>query len=325
MRKIERIAVTRPTARVLALLEVLQAGGTRTVGELARRLQVDERTVRRYAEHLSELGIPVESRRGRYGGYRLAPGFTMPPLMLTDDEAVAVVLGLEIGRRAGVGGAEAVATDSASAKVRRVLPRALARRLEALLSTAAFTAATRGAAPPGTGVLLTLAEAARRRHPVAIDYTSWRGGSSQRTLNPYGLVFHAGRWYVTGADSARDQIRTFRLDRIGTATPLPGSFDVPDHFDPTAQVISGLADVRYPHEVSVVLHTSAEQVRAKIPASMAQLREVEGGVRLTLRANRLDWAAAVLAWLGCTFVIEHPDELRAEVHALAARLAACAG
>jgi predicted DNA-binding transcriptional regulator YafY len=317
--------VTRPTARVLALLEVLQAGGIRTVGDLAQRLQVDERTVRRYAEHLSDLGIPVESRRGRYGGYRLAPGFTMPPLMLTDDEAVAVVLGLEIGRRAGVGGTEAAATDSASAKVRRILPPALARRLDALLSTAAFTTAARGAAPPGTDVLLTLAEAARRRQPVTIDYTSWRGGTSQRVLNPYGLVFHSGRWYVTGADSARNQIRTFRLDRIATTAPLPGTFDVPDRFDPTAQVLSGLAEVHYPHEISVILHTTAAQVREKIPATMAHLHEVDEGVRLTLRANRLDWAAAVLAWLGCTFVIEHPDELRAEVRALATRLATCAG
>jgi predicted DNA-binding transcriptional regulator YafY len=317
--------VTRPTARVLALLEVLQAGGTRTVADLAARLGVDERTVRRYAEHLSDLGIPVESRRGRYGGYRLAPGYKMPPLMLTDDEAVAVVLGLEIGRRAGAGGTEAAATDSASAKVRRILPEVLARRLEALLSTTGFTAGARPATAPGTDVLLTLADGARRRQPVTITYTSWRGGTSERVLNPYGLVFHSGRWYVTGADSARDAVRTFRLDRIGNATLAPGSFEVPGDFDPTARVIAGLADVRYRYDVTVLLHTTVAQVREKVPASMAGLTEVEGGVRMLLRASRLDWAAAVLAWLGCTFVVEHPDELRAEVRELAARLAACAG
>ena len=94
--------MTRPTARVLALLEILQSGGTRTVGDLAARLGVDERTVRRYVVHLADLGIPVQSVRGRYGGYRLAPGYRMPPLMLTDDEALAVLLGLVAGRRTGL-------------------------------------------------------------------------------------------------------------------------------------------------------------------------------------------------------------------------------
>ena len=94
--------MTRPTARVLALLEILQSGGTRTVADLAARLDVDPRTVRRYVAHLIDLGIPVRSVRGRFGGYRLAPGYRMPPLMLTDDEAVAVMIGLVAGRRAGL-------------------------------------------------------------------------------------------------------------------------------------------------------------------------------------------------------------------------------
>jgi predicted DNA-binding transcriptional regulator YafY len=125
--------MTRPTARVLALLEILQAGGTRTVGDLAARLAVDERTVRRYATHLIDLGIPVRSIRGRYGGYRLAPGYRMPPLMLTEDEAVAVALGLVAGRRTGLTGSSVAASESATAKLRRALPAALAARLGVLL------------------------------------------------------------------------------------------------------------------------------------------------------------------------------------------------
>ena len=132
--------MTRPTARVLALLEILQAGGTHTAAELADRLGVDERTLRRYVQHLIELDIPVWPQRGRYGGYRLAPGFRMPPLMLTDDEALAVVLGLIGGQRAGLVPTSAAATASAVAKVRRVLPEQLGRRLQALLETADFTA-----------------------------------------------------------------------------------------------------------------------------------------------------------------------------------------
>ena len=316
--------MSRPTARVLALLEILQAGGACTASDLAGRIGVDERTVRRYVEHLIDLDIPVRSVRGRYGGYQLAPGYRMPPLMLTDDEAVAVVLGLEAGRRVGLVTSSAAALDSASAKVRRVLPALLGRRLEALLGSTAFTAAERPGAAPGADVLLVLAEAAQYRRPVSISYTAWRGTTSERTLHPYGLVFHSGRWYVTGADSVRGQVRTFRLDRISTATLGEGSFELPEDFDPADRVLSGLAEVGYAQEISVLLHTTAEAVRERLPASVAKLTEADGGVRLTLRANRLDWAAAVLAWLDCTFVIESPAELRAEVIALADRLTACA-
>jgi len=120
--------MAKPLARVLALLDILQMGGTRTQRELAQRLGVDERTVRRYVDHLVDLDVPVESVRGRYGGYRLAPGYRMPPLMLTDAEAVAVLLGLTGARRATLDPDAALAVESAEAKVRRVLPRALAAR-----------------------------------------------------------------------------------------------------------------------------------------------------------------------------------------------------
>ncbi|TVT39781.1 YafY family transcriptional regulator [Amycolatopsis rhizosphaerae] len=309
--------MNRPTARVLALLEILQAGGTRTVPDLATRLGVDERTVRRYAGHLSDLGVPVEARRGRYGGYRLAPGYKLPPLMFTDDEALAVLLGLLAGKQAGL---VTTAGESASAKVRRVLPAALGRRLAALLDTAGFTSPPRAVAPPGTDVLLTLAEGARRGQPVTITYTSWHGTPSERVLHPYGLVFHSGRWYTTGADASRGEVRTFRLDRIGSATPAPGRFDPPPDFDPVSRVLSGLAGVPYPHEVSVRLRAGIEEVRRRVPPGIATLTETADGVRLVLRANRLDWAAGVLAWLGYPFVIEGPEELRAEVRGLGTRL-----
>src|SRR5690349_23237229 len=121
--------MARPTARVLSLLELLQSGGVRTVAELAGRLGVDERTVRRYVDHLVDLDVPVESVRGRYGGYRLAPGRRMPPLMLGDDEALAVLLGLIAGRRAGLPTTTGTAHETATAKIRRVLPERLTRRL----------------------------------------------------------------------------------------------------------------------------------------------------------------------------------------------------
>src|SRR6476646_10173859 len=119
--------MSRPTGRVLTLLELLQSGGTRTVAELAERLGVEGRTVRRYVDHLIDLDVPVESVRGRYGGYRLAPGHRMPPLMLGDDEALAVLLGLIAGRRAGLPTTTGTARETATAKIRRVLPKHLAR------------------------------------------------------------------------------------------------------------------------------------------------------------------------------------------------------
>src|SRR5580700_4921697 len=171
--------MARPAARVLTLLELLQSGGVRTVTELAGRLGVDGRTVRRYVDHLIDLDVPVESVRGRYGGYRLAPGYRMPPLMLTDDEALAVLLGLVAGLRAGLVTTSAIAMESAAAKIRRVLPEALGRRLDALLATADFTTAARPGATQETGVLLMLAAAARRRQPVAVSYTTRDGRRSE--------------------------------------------------------------------------------------------------------------------------------------------------
>src|SRR3954451_6631098 len=135
--------MTRPAARVLTLLELLQSGGVRTMAELADRLGVDGRTVRRYVGHLIDLDVPVESVRGRYGGYRLAPRDRVPPLMLTDEEALAVLLGLVAGRRAGLMTATGTASETAAAKIRRVLPERLARRLDTVLGSLAVTA------PPG--------------------------------------------------------------------------------------------------------------------------------------------------------------------------------
>ena len=312
--------MSRPTARVLALLEILQAGGAFGVARLAERLGVDERTVRRYASHLADLGIPVEARRGRYGGYRLAPGYKLPPLMLTDDEAVAIVLGLVAGQRAGLVTAAGSASESALAKVRRVLPDAVAGRIESLLATADFTALPRQAAPAGSEVLLTLAAAARDRHPVRITYTAWAGGTGDRVLEPYGLVFHSGRWYTSGYDSASGEVRTFRLDRITAAESIEGSFEVPDGFDPTGHVLAGLASVPYAHEVVVLLRATLADARRRLPRVVGDLVEVAGGVRLTMRAERLDGAARMLAGLPWRFTVERPAALIDEVEALAAQL-----
>jgi predicted DNA-binding transcriptional regulator YafY len=315
----------RPTARVLTLLEILQSGGTRTVADLAARLDVDERTLRRYVEHLRDLDVPVHTVRGRYGGYRLAPGFRMPPLMFTDEEALAVLLGLVTGTRTGLVAATAAASDSATAKLRRVLPDALAERCDALLATTDFTGPDRAGTPPEARVLLLLAEAARNRQPVAITYADRVGRATERVLHPYGIVAHSGRWYVTGSDSSSGAIRTFRLDRISAPTLRPGSFEVPDDFDAAAQVTSGIARTPWRHEVSVLVQDSPQHIRTRFPVGIAALHELAaddgaGWVRIELRAERLDWIAPLLASLDRPFVLERPAELGDILRAFADRL-----
>ena len=349
--------VPRPTAHVLTLLELLQSGGVRTTAELASRLDVDERTVRRYVDHLLDLDVPVESVRGRYGGYRLGAGYRMPPLMLSDDEARAVLLGLVAGQRSGLTTAAGTATETAAAKIRRVLPAPLGARLDAVLESVAFTAppreparpqahgpGTAGAetaapapAPPQSATLLTVADAVRHRRPVAIRYTSADGRKSERVLHPYGLVAHSGRWYVTGADPELGEERTFRLDRITDARTRPGSFDPPpDGFDPAARLLEGFAAAPYQHQVRLHVQGTAAQVRARFPASLATITEppsdgAEPGttqpetawwLRVDLRVQELDWLPPLLASLDLPFVIEHPARLRDLVAALADRLAA---
>ncbi|MFD2493776.1 helix-turn-helix transcriptional regulator [Amycolatopsis jiangsuensis] len=314
--------MTRPISRVLALLEILQGGGTRTVAELAGRLDVDERTVRRYVEHLVDLDVPVRSVRGRYGGYRLAPGYRMPPLMLTGEEALAVVLGLVAGRRAGLIATSVAAAESAAAKVRRVLPEPLGRRLDALLDVAGFTTPVRPARTTEAEVLLTVAEAARDRRPVELGYVAGHGRASERVVHPYGVVAHSGRWYLTGHDSGSGEVRTFRVDRITTVRKCAGEFTAPAGFDPARQVLTAIAEAPHRHEVSVRVRTTAGQIRHVLPPAIATLTELDSSwVRIRIRAQRLDWIPSSLATLDCPFVIEKPDALRDEVRELAGRLA----
>lgn len=324
--------MSRPTARVLALLEILQAGGVHTVASLAERLGVDARTVRRYVDHLIDLDVPVESVRGRYGGYRLAPGYRMPPLMLTDDEALAALLGLMTVRRAGLTATSAVAADTATAKLRRVLPRPLGRRLAALLATTRFTAPADDAVTgPGGRALLTLAEAAWDRHPVEMRYNARGERRSRRTVHPYGLVAHSGRWYVAGADSLSGEVRTFRVDRIEHLQVLSGTFDQPEDFDAAAHVLTGLARTPWAHEVTLRVQATLGRIRSRFPEGVAIVDEIpptrdepardEAWFRVRLRAERLEWIPPLLAALDRPFVIEQPSELRGLVDDLARRLA----
>ena len=314
-----------PTAKLLELLELLQARPVVTGREIADRLGVDARTVRRYLTVLQELGIPVEGQRGVGGGYRMRPGYRLPPLMLGDDEAVVVVLGLLAARRLGLDTAGAAA-EGALEKIHRVLPAELRRRVEALERALGFTAGpTAGVPVPGETVLL-LADAVRRGRRVRATYRAYAGETSRRELSPFGLVVHAGRWYLSAHDHGRSDLRTFRIDRmsrvsVGDAVAVAP----PAGFDAVAHVSASLARVPWTWEVEVELDLPPDRAAERIPATLAELEPVEGGTLLRMRVESLDWMATLLAGLGCGFSIRRPDELRGSVRELGVRLAAAAG
>lgn len=314
-----------PTARLLELLELLQTRPLTTGREISDRLAIDSRTVRRYIAALQEMGIPVEGQRGVGGGYRVRPGYRLPPLMLSGDEAVVVVLGLLAARRQGLESTEG-SVEGALAKIHRVLPDLLRRRVEALETTLGFTAAERTGAPVDSDVALLVAEAIRRGCRLAFSYRAFTGEETARDVSPHGLVVHSGRWYLAAFDHGRADRRTFRVDRIAKVTIADGRWLAPPKgFDAVAHVSRSLANVPWRFEVVVQLELALAEAADRIPGTVGELVEADGGTLLRMRVGSLDWMAGVLARLGCEFTIHEPAELRESVRALAARLAASAG
>jgi predicted DNA-binding transcriptional regulator YafY len=301
-------------ARVLALLEALQDEPSMTGPQLAARLGVDVRTVRRDVVSLQDLGIPVEAERGPAGGYRLRPGYRMPPLMLTPAEATAVALGLLAARRDGLD------ADGALAKIRRVLPDQVRRRVEALDQTLSFTATGHEPMPPKGEHLLLLAEAALRGRRVHATYVASDGERSERELSPYGVVSHRGRWYVPSHDHGRGELRSLRADRFSSVQLRGAGRRPPPDFEAVAFVSRTLARVPWTHEVEVLLQTPLAVAAAYFPPTLAELETSGEDTLLRMRAESLDWVAGLLAGAGCAFTIRRPDDLRQSVHALAERL-----
>lgn len=309
-----------PTARLLDLLELLQTQPLTTGTEIADRLQIDRRTVRRYITALQDLGIPVEGQRGVGGGYRIRPGYRLPPLMLDDDEAVVVALGVIAAGRLGLT-ATSESVDGALAKIHRVLPDGLRRRVEALEMTLEFTTAAPAGAPVTGETVLLLADATRRRRRLRIGYRSYSGDDTERELSPHGLVVHSGRWYLAAHDHIRDDLRTFRVDRIRRAAlATEAAIAPPDGFDAVAYISRSLARTPWPYEVVVLIHLPPEEARQRLPATLAELVEADGGTLLRMRVSSLDWMARILAGLDCDFAIHEPDELRASIRRLADHL-----
>jgi predicted DNA-binding transcriptional regulator YafY len=310
-----------PTTRVLTVLELLQSRGSMSGVELATRLEVDQRTARRYITMLRDLGIPIEGTRGLAGGYRLQPGFKMPPLMLTDDEALAVLLGLLAARRHGIP-ADQHTIEGALAKIERVLPDGLRTRLQALQSSIAFLPAP--GQPQSLGeTLLSLGAAVQRRRRVRMRYQS-RREETERSVDPYGLVSHWDLWYLVGWCHLRQAVRVFRLDRILAAEIEETTFERPETFDCLQYLLESLATAPQGFHVEALLKTTLEDAQWRIPPGSAILEQTEDGVVMRANVGRLDWMARRLLMLECPFVIRRPQELREALRAVASEAVAMA-
>jgi predicted DNA-binding transcriptional regulator YafY len=308
----------RPASRLLAFLELLQS--QRVVGgrAAAAELGVSERTIRRYAVALDELGIAVDGQPGVGGGYRLRPGTHLPPLMFSDEEAAAVVFGLMVADQRGLGG-----TEGALRKITRVLPDRLTRRVDGLRSEVSLSGEP-NPEPTSSEILLLIAEAVRRRRSLEIGYVGRDGERSTREIEPLGLVARRARWYVPARDRRSNELRTFRADRIVKAA-IGGPAAPPDPgFDPQSHVVQMLARVPAAWEIEVRLDGPIHEIAARLPATLAELSADGNGTRLEMHADSLEWAAGVLAGLRANFRIVRPEELREHVGQIASRLAASA-
>ena len=302
------------------MLELLQAHGQLSGRELATRLGVDRRTLRRYVARLEELGIPIAAEHGRHGGYTLVPGFKLPPLMFTDEEALALSVGLLAARALGLAdGAPGVA--GAQAKLERVMPARLRGRVRAADESIALDLPRRPAAPDGAA-LAVLTTAAQQRRRVAIDYLSAQAARSTRELDPYGLAYRAGCWYVVGHCHLRRGLRSFRVDRIRGARLMEQPFERPPGFDALAHLTLALATLPRAHAVEVLLKCDLASARRAVFPALGVLEPVAGGVLLRAQADELAAFARELARLPFAFEIRHPPALRQALRAHARRLTA---
>ena len=307
-----------PTSRVLTVLELLQSRPSITGPELAARLEMNVRTVRRYIMHLQDVGIPIEANIGRYGGYRLRPGFKLPPLMLTEEEATAIILGL-LGTSWLEIGQSSVAVEGALAKVSRVLPLHARERLNAM-SSHLFFFSPQQTARPDASLLISLSEAIAQCNRVAIDYRSHYDELTHRKVEPYGIVGWKGHWYLVGYCCLRQDYRTFRLDRIQHAESLAEPFDRVENFDCRSFIVERYSGVAGGFHIEVEFQAPLSTVQEKIPASYGQLSTTPTGVLLQSQYEDLPDMARYLVSLNLPFTIHHPSELRDALQHLAEQL-----
>ncbi len=306
-----------PTLRLLSVLEMLQSSHGMSGPDIAARLEVDVRSVRRYITMLRDLGIPVESEPGRYGLYRLTPGFRLPPLMFNNPEILAVVLGLTVVRRLGL--LQDIGVDSAVAKIERVLPEEIRQRAKAvqnILINAPVTVYS------DARLLGDVSISAYECRQLWIAYATGGQNRTERVVDVYGLVHHGANWYIVAYCHLRRAQRVFRLDRIVEHRLLGSYFDPPQDFNALDYLLDSFASQASYWRVEVVLKASMEWLRLRVSPEVAYLKEHPDGVLMTVYTDQdsLDWCARFLIHLGVPFDVLHPPEMRQELRNLAARI-----
>lgn len=312
-----------PTGRALQLLSLLQTHRWRRSAELAERLEITERTVRRDVDRLRDLGYPVDATSGKYGGYRLAAGAHLPPLVLDDDEAVAVAVGLRYAAEAAIGGMEETSLRALT-KIEQLLPHRLRRRVSALRSsiTPMRWAADDIVDPEALSVL---AAACRDHEEVRFDYRRSDGENSRRLVQPHRLVTAGRRWYLVAWDHHRRDWRTFRLDRLRESRSA-GSHFTPRQIpggDAASFVASSLGSIPRHHEAKLAVNAAFAELAGVLRWVDHTPIEMEADSCLVqIRSDDLDWLAETVARIALTapVAVIEPAELADTVRKLAAHL-----
>src|SRR5690349_390180 len=268
-----------PTTRVLAVLALLQAHGRMSGAELANRIEVNVRTLRRYIIMLQDLGIPIEAERGRNGAYVLAAGFKLPPMMFTNEEALALTVGLISARNLSLADTDR-AVESALAKLERVMPLELKSRVRALTETITLDPSAASYSPPSEIVLSTMSGAAQLRRRVHLRYRPSKGEETERDFDPYGLTYYQHRWYVLGFCHLRQDLRSFRLDRVTQIDLLPADFVRPNGFDPLAHLMQSIAIMPRKYAFELLLKTDIARARMEVFDVLGILETTEDGILL---------------------------------------------
>ena len=315
------------SARLLSLLSLLQTPREWPGPELARRLDVTTRTVRNDVERLRRMGYPVQATRGAVGGYRLSAGAAMPPLLLEDDEAVAVAVSLRTATGGAVEGLEETALRALT-KLQQVLPPRLGRRVDALQShTVRVSGQRRG--PQVEGKLLALiAATARDREIMRFRYADHSGTGTERRVEPYRLVNWGRRWYLVAFDLERADWRTFRVDRITEPRTIGHRFPLrplPAE-DIAAYVAAKTRQVQMKVQGRVIVHAPADEVAARLGTWSGSIEpQVPRRCLLRIGGRSVDDIAFWLGALEADFEVVDSPELAAAVRRIAARYARATG
>jgi predicted DNA-binding transcriptional regulator YafY len=317
--------VNDPTSRTLRLLSLLQTHKFWSGAELAEHLEISPRTLRRDVERLRELGYPVDATPGVAGGYRLAAGAHLPPLLLDDDEAVAIAVGLRAAAGASVEGIEETSVR-ALAKLEQVLPDRLRRRVHAVHTNVSSLRWNGGGPTVDADALAVLALACRDHEQVHFDYRRRDGEEARRLVEPHQLVSAGRRWYLVAWDVRRDDWRTFRLDRLDTPR-LGGVRFAPRRLpaaDAAAFVADSLASIPMPYHATIVVAGAPDNVRNALRFSPdADVARIDDRTsQVTLRSETQAWLLTLVAMLAAEFdiVIREPADLIVQTTELAARL-----